>query len=68
MANSQVPEGFTALTKDGGVVKKVIQEGEEAEYEDDDEVMERDICLIVCDSLPRSRIRQHRLEFVGRSR
>mmetsp|Transcript_6631 Transcript_6631/g.11444 ORF Transcript_6631/g.11444 Transcript_6631/m.11444 type:complete len:131 (-) Transcript_6631:385-777(-) len=37
MANSEVPEGFTALTKDGGVVKKVTEEGEEAEYEDDDE-------------------------------
>mmetsp|Transcript_1869 Transcript_1869/g.2060 ORF Transcript_1869/g.2060 Transcript_1869/m.2060 type:complete len:133 (+) Transcript_1869:207-605(+) len=32
-----VPEGFTALTADKGVLKKIIEEGKEAEYEDDDE-------------------------------
>ncbi len=37
---SAIPEGFQAVTKDGGVLKKVVEEGEEAEYEDDDEVTE----------------------------
>eukprot|EP00793_Prasinoderma_coloniale_P000434 PRCOL_00005419-RA len=30
-------EGFAKLTEDGGVVKRVDEAGEEAEYEDDDE-------------------------------
>eukprot|EP00873_Tetraselmis_striata_P037271 jgi/Tetstr1/457535/TSEL_004219.t1 len=34
---SDSPEGFSPVTQDGGVLKKVITEGEEAEYEDDEE-------------------------------
>lgn len=36
---SDSPEGFSPVTQDGGVLKKVITEGEEAEYEDDEEVL-----------------------------